>query len=156
MTEYTVVERSTTIAAPAESIEPFLTDFHQWRDWSPWEDVDPDLKRTYGGPASGVGTSYEWAGNRKAGAGRMEITSVTTTAVALDLVFTKPFKSDSRSHFGLEPVADGTRVTWQVLTPKTFLTRIMGVFMNLDKMVGPDLEKGLVRLKAAVAPDATA
>lgn len=107
----------------------------------PLEGVDPDLQRSYSGPAEGVGASYNWSGNRKAGAGNMTIEAVSETAVDIALTFTKPFKSKSRTNFGLAPNADGTTVTWQVLTPKTFLLKVMSVFMNLEKTVGPDLER---------------
>lgn len=149
MTDYTVIERKQTIAAPASEIQPLITNFHRWIDWSPWENIDPDLNRIYSGPESGVGATYEWSGNRKAGAGTMKITSVTADAVDVDLNFTKPFKSRSKTYFSFAPDGDGTVVTWQVHSPKTFMTRVFSIFMNLEKMVGPDLEHGLTQLKAA-------
>lgn len=96
MTDYTVVERSRSLAAPSSRVLPLLIDYREWQLWSPWEDVDPDLHRTYSGPDSGVGATYEWSGNRKAGAGRMKVTSVSATAVEMDLDFIKPFKSASK------------------------------------------------------------
>lgn len=147
MTDYIVVERSTTIEAPAERISPFIIDFHEWVDWSPWEGIDPNLERTYNGPDVGVGASYSWSGNRAAGAGTMQIESIDDSSIELALTFTKPFKSNSRTRFDLTPDGTGTAVTWQVLTPKTLLLRVMSLFMKLDKTVGPDLEKGLAQLK---------
>lgn len=151
MTEYTVVSRSARINATPEEIVPLLADLHRWREWSPWEDLDPELQRRYDGPESGVGAGYEWSGNRKAGAGRMQITGVTPGSVDLDVTFTKPFKSESRSAFRLTAVGDETDVTWQMMTPKSLVTRIMGIFVSMDKMIGPDLEKGLTQLNRAVA-----
>ena len=131
------------------AIFPLLVDFHRWKDWSPWEDLDPHLHRTYSGAESGVGAVYEWAGNRKAGRGRMEIEEAAApSALSVQLDFIKPFKSSSTSSFALEPAGRGTRVTWSMVGPKTFTTRFMGVFMSMDKMIGPDFEKGLGRLKA--------
>lgn len=150
MTDYLVIERKQTITAPADTITPLILDYRRWVDWSPWEGLDPDLKRSYSGPDSGVGAGYEWAGNRKAGAGRMEITSVTPEAIDMDLTFTRPFKSASLTHFDLIPEGDHTTVVWQVRTPKTFMTRIAGLFMNMDKQVGTDLENGLSKLKSVV------
>lgn len=148
MTNYIVVERKLTINASTEQLQSWVIDFHKWVDWSPWEDIDPELKRTYSGPDAGVGASYDWSGNRKAGAGNMTIRSISGTAIDIDLTFTKPFKSQSKTHFDFQPNGTGTTVLWQVLTPKTSMLKIMSIFMKLDKTVGPDLEKGLAKLKS--------
>jgi hypothetical protein len=150
MTDYDTIERRTRMAAPPERIAEHLVDLRRWVDWSPWEGLDPDLKRTYTGPESGVGSTYEWAGNRKAGAGRMRITAVTTDAVELDLEFTRPFKSASDVIFSLVPAGSSTEVIWTMRTPRTLATRIFGIVMNMDKTIGADLEKGLTALRARV------
>lgn len=143
------VERSIDIDAPADSIFGYLVDFHRWTAWSPWEDLDPNLTRWYTGAESGVGAVYEWSGIRKAGQGRMEIEEVAApTALAIKLDFLKPFKSSSTASFALVPTDVGTRVTWSMVGRKTLMTKVMGVFMSMDKMIGPDFEKGLGRLKA--------
>jgi len=149
MADTYAVERSATIKAPAEPIYAQIADFHRWTAWSPWEDLDPDMQRTYSGPDSGTGATYAWSGNRKAGEGRMEITEVVEPArvkVALD--FLKPFKSSSTTTFDLRAEGEATRVTWTMTGPKTLMTRIMGLFKSMDKMIGPDFDKGLERLKA--------
>ena len=145
------VERTTTIAAPPEEVYAAIIDFHEWRAWSPWEDLDPDLQRTYSGEESGVGSVYEWKGNRKAGEGRMEITETEVPSrirVAVD--FLKPFKSSSVSTFTLAPVDGGTDVAWTMVGPKTFMTKVMGIFKSMDSLIGKDFEKGLARLDAHV------
>ena len=147
MTDYTAITRELTINAAPEVISEWVVDFHKWVSWSPWEDVDPNLARTYSGPESGVGSVYEWSGNRKAGAGKMTITSVESGEIKVDLDFTKPFKSASKTTFKFVSGEGGTTVVWQVLTPKSLATRIFGIFMNFDKMVGGDLETGLAKLK---------
>ena len=147
--EFEVV-RDTTIPAPRDAVFALLVDFHRWIEWSPWEDLDPDLSRTYSGPPSGVGAVYEWVGNRKAGAGRMEITDADAPSrLVIALQFIKPFKSSSTTTFTLDERDGGTHVTWRMVGPKTFMTRVMGVFMSMDKMVGRDFEKGLTRLGEA-------
>ena len=150
------VERSITVKAPAQSIYNEIADFHKWTNWSPWEDLDPNLSRTYSGAASGERAVYNWSGNRKAGEGRMEITGAaepTKIQVALD--FLKPFKSSSVTTFALQPVGDSTHVTWTMTGAKTIATRLMGLFTSMDKMIGPDFEKGLVQLKAAAEESST-
>jgi len=145
------VERAIAIDAPANRIYPWLTDFHRWTEWSPWEGLDPDLQRRYRGPDAGVGATYEWDGNRKAGRGRMEIAAADApTSLAIDLQFLKPFKSQSRTRFDLRTEGDTTTVTWSMRGPKTFATRVMGIFTSMDKLVGRDFEKGLAQLKAVV------
>jgi hypothetical protein len=143
------VERTQHIDAPPEAVHERLVDLRRWETWSPWEELDDDLQRSYGGPPSGVGAWYEWEGNRKAGKGRMEIIDADASTVRLDLQFLKPFKSHSNTVFELQPEGAGTRVTWSMVGPHTAITRIMGLFLPMDKMIGPDFEKGLVRLRAA-------
>lgn len=144
------VTRESTIPAPAASVFDLLVDFHRWTEWSPWEDIDPGMRRTYSGADAGVGAVYEWDGNRKAGAGRMEITeSDPPSHLEIALQFLAPFKSKSTTFFDLAPAGDGTRVTWRMIGPKTFVTRVMGIFMSMDKMIGRDFEKGLTRLGEA-------
>ena len=150
-TPYTV-ERSTVVAAPADQIFPLLVDFHEWPRWSPWEDIDPDMQRTYGGAESGVGATYAWSGNRKAGAGSMEITDQTTpTGLGLRLSFLKPFKAENRIVFDLRPEGDGTRVTWRLTGDATGVTKVFARFGMFDRWVGKDFEKGLARLRAEVS-----
>ena len=144
---YTVT-RSATIDAPAERVYEQIVDFHNWTRWSPWEDLDPDLKRTYCGSQSGKGAAYAWSGNRKVGEGRMEITEATEPSqVRIDLAFLKPFKAHSEAVFTIAPDRTGSRVTWVIDGQKTLMTKVMGVFKSMDSMVGPDLDKGLARLK---------
>ena len=144
------VMREATIPAPRESVFALLSDFHRWPEWSPWEDIDPNMKRTHSGTPSGAGAIYEWDGNRKAGAGRMEITEANAPwRVQIDLQFLKPFKSHNTTTFELADRDGGTHVTWRMVGPKTFFTRVMGIFTSMDKMVGPDFEKGLAQLSEA-------
>lgn len=145
-TTYTVT-RSKTIPAPPERVYPLIADFHQWTRWSPWEDVDPGMERAYSGNGEGVGAIYAWSGNRKAGAGRMEIDkAVENRLVEVALEFSKPFKSSNRTTFTLTPVRDDTEVTWQMVGPRPLVMRIFGFVLNMEKMVGGDFEKGLTRL----------
>jgi Polyketide cyclase / dehydrase and lipid transport len=141
------VERSITINAPASAVHERLNNFHKWVDWSPWEGLDPALQRTYTGPDSGVGASYAWTGTRKVGQGRMEITESTPNRVALDLHFIKPFKANNKTVFAITPAGEGTNVTWTMTGPKTLLSKLMGIFMSMDKLVGKDFDKGLASLK---------
>jgi hypothetical protein len=143
------VERSATMDAPPTRIYEQIADFHNWTNWSPWEEVDPDLRRTYSGAASGAGAVYSWSGNRKAGQGRMEIVSATEpSAVQIDLVFEKPWKARNDTAFTIRPEGSGSRVTWTMTGQKTFMTKVMGIFSSMDRMIGPDFEKGLARLKS--------
>jgi uncharacterized protein YndB with AHSA1/START domain len=145
------VERSTTIAAPPTRVYAQIADFHNWPPWSPWEGLDPALQRTYSGADAGTGAVYEWSGNRKAGKGRMQITDATEPSrVQIDLVFEKPWKARNDTAFTIRPEGSGCRVTWSMTGKKTIMTKVMGVVKSMDKMLGPDFETGLARLKAAV------
>lgn len=149
MSDTYTVERSATIAAPPQEIYRHLIDFRRWSDWSPWEDMDPAMDKTFSGADAGVGARYAWSGNRKVGQGSMEITDATEPSrVQIALEFLKPFKASNTTTFTLAPESDGTHVTWAMTGRKTLMTRVMGVFKSMDSMVGPDFEKGLTRLKA--------
>ncbi|MDH3306083.1 MAG: SRPBCC family protein [Acidimicrobiia bacterium] len=149
MADTYTVQRSVSIDAPAASIYPHLIDFHRWTAWSPWEDLDPNLQRTYSGPDAGPGAIYTWSGNRKAGEGRMEVTEAAEPAkVVVAVDFLKPFKSSSITTIEMNENGEATEVTWTMSGPKTLMTRVMGIFTSMDKMIGPDFEKGLTRLKA--------
>ena len=142
------VERATVIAAPAEKIFPLINDLHQWVAWSPWEKLDPALKREYSGNPSGKGASYAWAGNNKVGAGRMTITtSLPAARVAMDLHFIKPFEAHNTTEFVLTPTDGGTQVIWRMEGPNPFMAKVMQVFFSADLMVGKDFEAGLANLK---------
>lgn len=148
------VERATVINAPPEKVFGLINDFHRWPAWSPWEKMDPDLKRSYSGSPSGTGSVYEWLGNNKVGQGRMEITSATPPSkILIKLDFLKPFKAHNTAEFTLQPTsatAGGTtNVTWAMFGPRPFMVKVMGVFMSMDKMVGKDFERGLANMKAA-------
>jgi hypothetical protein len=145
-----VVERTRHVAAPPDAIRPRLIDLHRWRDWSPWEGLDPDLERRYGGADEGVGAWYAWKGNRKAGAGRMEIVAVDDTSVAIDVTFLRPFRSQSRSTLELRADADGTEVVWRMTGPLNRMMQLFGRLMSMDRILGPDLEQGLENLDAEV------
>lgn len=143
-----VVERREHIDAPPQKVRERIIDFHRWPAWSPWEELDPQMQKEYRGAPEGVGASYSWKGNRKAGEGSMEIVDAADDHVTIDLRFLKPYKSESITEFRLEPDGDGTMVTWRLEGPKTLATRIMGIFKSMDAMVGPDFEKGLKKLRA--------
>lgn len=144
------VTRSAKISAPAATVFDHLNDFRKWTAWSPWEKLDPDLKRTYAGPASGVGTRYTWNGNKKVGAGSMEITdSVPNQRIAIDLVFERPFKARNPTEFTLAPAADGVAITWAMTGHNNFIGKVFCLFVDMDKMVGKDFEQGLANLKTA-------
>jgi hypothetical protein len=142
------VERSITVNAPSHLVHGLVEDFHQWTAWSPWEDIDPALQRTYLGPDSGVGARYEWSGNRKAGAGSMEITASTPERIEIALEFLKPFKASNTTRFAFEPSGSGTSVRWQMSGEQKGLMGLFGRFISMDRMIGADFEKGLARLKA--------
>jgi uncharacterized protein YndB with AHSA1/START domain len=142
------VRRTETVDAPPKHVYDQVVDFHRWPNWSPWEDVDPQLQRDYSGSPAGTGAVYAWSGNRKAGKGRMEIVDATEpSTVRIDLRFEKPFKSRSETVFTIEPDGAGSRVTWTMTGRKTLMTKAMGIFTSMDKLVGGDFEKGLRRLK---------
>jgi uncharacterized protein YndB with AHSA1/START domain len=144
------VQRTASIQAPPEKIYPLISDFRGWGAWSPWEKLDPAMKRTHGGAASGTGAVYAWEGNREVGAGRMEIVDAAPPSrVKIKLDFLQPFEAHNFAEFTLAPAGDGTAVTWAMYGPNTFVSKLMSVFVSMDGMVGGYFETGLANLKAA-------
>ena len=143
------VRRSADIKAPADKVFSLIDDFRQWPKWSPWEKLDPGLRRTLSGSEAGRGAVYEWEGNRQVGAGRMEITdSVPHTRIDIKLTFLKPFRAENRTTFTITPVDGASRVLWEMAGTSNFMFKLMGLVMNMDKMVGTDFEKGLAAMMA--------
>lgn len=142
------IQRRGRIAAPPRDIVPHLDDFRAWMAWSPWEKLDPAMQRTYGGPARGVGATYAWDGNKKAGAGRMEITRSDDQGVAMTLDFTRPMRATNVTEFALTPVDGSTDVVWTMNGSNNLMGKLFGVFVNMDQLVGRDFEAGLASLKA--------
>ncbi len=143
------VKRTISIKAPPEKVAALITDFHQWGSWSPWEHLDPAMKRTFTGPASGKGAIYEWEGNKEVGKGRMEIMDASTPAkTVIKLDFLQPFESHNTTEFTLVPQGDMTNVSWDMTGPMPFISKIMSVFASMDSMIGKDFEKGLSNMKS--------
>jgi uncharacterized protein YndB with AHSA1/START domain len=141
------IERAATIPAPPETVFALINDFHQWRSWSPWEDRDPELKRTYSGSASGKGAVYAWEGNRNVGSGRMEIMeSAAPSKIVIKLDFIKPFEGHNTAEFTLAGGANATAVKWVMTGPSIFFSKVMQVFISFDRMIGKDFETGLANL----------
>jgi hypothetical protein len=153
-------QRAATIAAPPALVQAHVADFHRWAAWSPWEHLDPAMKKTFGGPAQGAGATYHWAGNDKVGEGRMTITGATPGTVEIKLEFLKPWTQTSLTGFTFVPEGDGTKVAWSMSGENGFTARAMTLFMDMEKMIGKDFEAGLAKLKevaeAEARPAATA
>jgi uncharacterized protein YndB with AHSA1/START domain len=143
------VERSINVKAPPEKVFALIDDFHSWPQWSPWEKLDPSMKRTLSAAPNGKGAAYAWEGNSEVGSGSMEITqSVPASKVVIDLHFIEPFEAQNVAEFTLAPLGDSTRVVWSMHGPMPYVSKVMCLFVSMDKLVGKDFEKGLANLKA--------
>jgi len=143
------VQRSASIKAPPDKIFPLINDLHAWNAWSPYEKKDPAMKRTFSGAPNGKGAVYEWDGDKNVGKGRMEIIEATPPAkILIKLDFFKPFEGHNTAEFTMEPKGDNTVVTWAMYGPSALMMKVMGIFMNMDNMIGNDFAVGLANLKA--------
>ena len=143
------VQRMTSIKAPPEKIFPLIEDFRRWDAWSPWEKLDPAMKRTFSGPATGKGAAYAWEGNSKVGEGRMEIVDTAPpSTVRIKLDFVKPLEGHNMAVFTLEPNGDTTNVTWAMDGSPPYIAKVIGVFLSMDKFIGKDFETGLANMKS--------
>ena len=142
------VERSAIVNAPADRVFPLIADFREWLKWSPWEGRDPALKRTYSGADRGKGAAYAWDGNKNVGSGRMEILEASSPSkIVIKLDFLKPFEAHNVAEFTMLPQGGATNVIWVMHGPAPFMSKVMQVFMNMDRMIGKDFETGLANLK---------
>jgi uncharacterized protein YndB with AHSA1/START domain len=143
------MQRSANIKAPPEKIFALINDLHSWTSWSPWEKLDPALKRTYSGAASGPGAVYEWEGNKKVGKGLMEIIDTSPPSrITIKLDFLKPFEAHNTAEFTLDGQGDSTTVTWAMHGNQPYMIKVMTLFFSMDKMVGKEFETGLANLKS--------
>jgi uncharacterized protein YndB with AHSA1/START domain len=146
-----VIQRKAVMRAPAKKIFAYFNDFKTWNKWSPWEKADPAMKKTFSGKAKGLGSVYAWEGNQQIGQGRMEIIEVSAPKLLkIKLDFFKPFEAHNLTTFTLEASGKMTEVSWTMQGPSRFMMKVMHLFMNMDRMVGKDFEKGLAQLKSLV------
>ena len=142
------VERSVSMAAPPEAVFAVVNDMHRFHEWSPWQKLDPAMKITYEGPSSGVGASYAWVGNKDVGEGRMTTTDATPpSSLTQKLEFIKPFESTCAVRFTIAPDGQGSRVTWGIDGNNNYMSKVMGLFVSMDAMIGKDFASGLSNLK---------
>ncbi len=142
------VQRATSIKAPPEKIFALINDFHRWGSWSPYEKKDPAMKRTLSGAANGKGAVYEWDSDSNVGKGRMEIADTSSPSkVTINLDFTKPFETRNIVEFKLEPKGGSTNVTWVMHGRSPYIAKVIGIFVDMDNMIGKDFEAGLANLK---------
>ena len=132
------VERSLSMNAPPEAAFAQVNDFHAWHAWSPWEKMDPAMKRTFDGAPAGVGAKYAWVGNKDVGEGRMTIEESSPSKIAIKLEFLKPFEATNTATFTFTKTPEGSKTTWAMDGNNNFFSKAMSLFMNMDKMIGPD------------------
>ncbi len=151
------VSRSAVIDAPAEAVFAKLVDFHAWKDWSPWARLDPGATQSFDGPESGVGSSFAWSGNRKVGAGKMTILEcVKDELLRIRLEFERPMRATNAASFELKPEEGATRLIWTMKGKNEFQAKLFSLFVNCDRLIGGDFERGLANLKALVEGKSTA
>jgi hypothetical protein len=145
------VARSTTISARAPAVFAQVNDFHKWEAWNPWGKIDPAIRQAYEGAAAGNGAVYTWVGNKNVGEGRMTITeSRPSELIRIRLEFFKPFAGTNTAEFTFKPEGNQTAVTWTMFGNNNFMAKAIHLFMNMDKMIGGQFEKGLADMKSIV------
>jgi hypothetical protein len=145
------VSRSATIAASPDAVFKVVNDFRQWDNWSPWSKLDPKMTKTLEGPPEGVGAKYHWSGNNEVGEGTTSLVeSKSPEKVGMKLEFVRPFKGTSDVQFTFAPEGTGTKVTWAMQSKKPFLGKVIGLFMDCEKMCGDQFSEGLANLKKLV------
>lgn len=142
------VRRSALIQAPADKLHPLINDLHQFNTWNPYNLKDPKIQGSYRGPASGPGAGYDFQGNKDVGKGSIQITDSAPTQILMKLDMIEPFEGHNNVAFTLAPQGQATEVSWAMSGPSPFMFKLVGIFMNMDQMIGRDFEAGLKNLKA--------
>ena len=135
------VARSVTIKASAEKIYPLIATTRQWKNWSVWNQRDPNMKIDYAGPESGIGAKWSWE-SKSEGSGEMEFTSAEPNkSLGYRLLF-KEFDTTSAGMLNLEPDGAATKVTWSFVgeADNNPMMRYMG--LTMDGMIGKDSKPG--------------
>lgn len=142
------VERGININASPATIFSYVNDFHNWVLWSPWEKLDPEMKKVFEGPIAGKDSSYHWVGNKQVGEGQMTILESTPSShIRIKLQFIKPIATTNDTVFSFQPEGNDTAVRWSMEGKSNFMMKIFTLFMNMDEMIGRDFVKGLGALK---------
>jgi len=145
------VARSATMSVPAPAVFAQVNDFHKWEAWNPWGKIDPAMKQTYEGAPAGIGAIYSWVGNNKVGEGRMTLTeSRPSDLIRIKMEFYKPFAATNTAEFTFKPAGNQTAVTWSMTGHNNFMAKAIHLFMNMDKMIGGQFDKGLASMKSVV------
>ena len=143
------VQRSASIKAPPEAIFPLIASLRRMNTWNPFVEPDPAIKIEYIGPDSGKGAIHTWKGNSQVGEGRIEITdAVEPSRVGMKLDMVKPMAAHNTVEFSLLPSGDATTVTWAMSGQQPLIGKVMSLFIDCDKMIGGQFDKGLANLKA--------
>lgn len=144
------ISRTINVSATPDKVYPLIANFHNWRSWSPWEKLDPNLERSYSGAEDGVGAHYSWKGNKKVGSGEMTIVEATSPSrVLIKLHFIAPWETTNSTEFTIKTAGTQTEVGWHMRGPSPFMVKVMGVVFNMDKAIGKDFESGLAAMKTA-------
>ena len=145
------VARSANISGSGPAVFAQVNDFHKWKAWNPWGKIDPAMKQIYEGAASGIGAIYTWVGNNKVGEGRMTLTeSRPSDLIRIKMEFYKPFAATNTAEFTFKPAGNQIAVTWSMTGNNNFMAKAIHLFMNMDKMIGGQFEKGLASMKSVV------
>lgn len=150
----THVERSVTVQATAADLEPHVSDFTNFVNWSPWTGLDPNQTTTFSDPSGGLGAWYAWEGNEDVGKGRMDLTRQEPGRVTHHLTFIEPFAAEADAHILWEVEGDGLEVTWTYDADNDFMGKVISLFLDMDELLGADYEQGLENLKGNVEKDA--
>jgi uncharacterized protein YndB with AHSA1/START domain len=145
------VQRSLAIAAPPAALFDQVNDHRKFLVWNPWMKLDPNVKNTFSGPASGIGSVCSWQGNRDVGAGSSTIiASKPGELVRLRMDWKEPMEGTSTVDFTFKPEGARTLVTWHIYGTNDYRGKVMCLFMNMDRMIGGQFELGLANLKTLV------
>jgi carbon monoxide dehydrogenase subunit G len=141
------LQRSLLIQAPPEKLHALINDMHAFNTWNPYEKKDPAIQGSYSGPAAGPGARYVFKGNQDVGEGSLEITASAPGQVGMRLDMRAPMQARNQITFTLVPRGPGTEVTWAMEGACPYMAKLMGVFIDMDRMIGRDFEAGLASLK---------
>jgi hypothetical protein len=141
-------EKSISINAPVEKVWQNTNTLKAMDQWSPWNDLDPKMKKDWTGTTGQPGEKVCWE-SKEAGNGCQEVKKADASKKRIDteIKFLTPYESEANAYVTVVPEGNGSKATWGFTSKIPYPFTVMKMFMNMEDAIGKDYQKGLSRLK---------
>lgn len=146
------VSRSVTVSAPKMVVFDYLKHLKNQEEYGVWNNIDPDMKKSYEGTDGEVGFTYTWdSQNEDVGAGEQEIVAINEyDKIEYELRFKRPWESTNKAWFDIEGNNETTTITWSISGRVPYPFNFFNLFIDMEELIGKDLEEGLDNLESEI------